>query len=87
MTNETALLTGADKLAAFGAWCARKLRYSLGDIDGGDVQDAMERSGVLVRQGVTEPCGEDCKCAEYGDFPHDYYVFSADVIEAMATHE
>ena len=81
-------VAGAQKLAAFGAWCARAFRDSLADVDGGSADDAMERTGVLVKRFVTQPCGEDCKCAGYGDFPHDCYVFPADVVEAMGmAHE
>ena len=87
MRNEPATLTGAEKLAAFGAWCAREFRDSMGTIDGGTAQDALERTGVLVRQRVTEPCGEGCKCAQYSDFPRDCFVFPDDVIEAMEHHE
>ena len=71
------------KLAAFGEWCAREFRSSLADIDGGSAQDAMERFGVLVKRSVTKPCGDDCVCAEYGDFPHDCYVFDDGVFDAM----
>lgn len=71
------------KLAAFGAWCAREFRDSLSDVDGGSAQDAMERLGVIVKRVVTEPCGEGCVCIEYGDFPHECYVFPADVKQAM----
>lgn len=42
-----------------------------GDIDGGWFQDTAEHYGLLVRVPVTEPCGENCWCAEYGDFPQD----------------
>lgn len=75
--------TGTDKLAAFGAWAALEFRESLGDLDGGSAQDAMERCGVIERRTVTEPCGEACVCVEYGEFPHDCYVFPADVRAAL----
>jgi hypothetical protein len=39
------------------------------DVDGGTIQDYAEQCGLLVRVEVTEPCGERCWCAEYGDFP------------------
>ena len=75
------------KLAAFGAWCALEFRDSLSDVDGGSAQDTMERLGVLVKRVVAEPCGEGCACAEYGEFPHDCYVFPDDVHQAMAAHK
>jgi hypothetical protein len=73
-----------DKLAAFGAWCAREFRESLADVDGGSAQEAMERFGVIVKRVVSESCGEGCICAEYGEFPHDCFAFPADVREEMA---
>jgi hypothetical protein len=76
---------GESKLAAFGAWCVREFRRDLADVDGGSAQDAMERLGVIVKRTVTEPCGEECGCAECGDFPHECFVFPADVQEALAT--
>lgn len=72
-----------DKLAAFGAWAADEFRDSLGDVDGGSAQDAMERFGVIVKRTVTEPCGEACVCADYGEFPHDCYVFPEAIRAAM----
>jgi hypothetical protein len=76
-------LEASQKLAAFGAWCAREFRDHLADVDGGSAQDAMERLGVIVKRVVTEPCGEGCVCAGYGDFPHDCYVFPDEVSAAI----
>jgi hypothetical protein len=76
--------SAADKLAAFGSWCAREFRESLSDVDGGSAQEAMERFGVIVRRVVTESCGDGCICAEYGEFPHECFAFPADVREEMA---
>ena len=78
-------MSGTDKLAAFGAWCARQFRDTLSDVEGGDAQDAMERLGVLVRTTVTEPCGEACVCVEYGEFPHDCFVFAPDVQQVLSS--
>ena len=72
------------KLAAFGAWAAREFRDSLADVDGGSAQDEMERVGVIVKRTVTEPCGEGCICVEYGEFPHDCFVFPPEVEECLA---
>jgi len=45
-----------------------------GDIDGGDLQDHAEKIGLLTATEVTEPCSENCACAEYyGDFPMTCY--------------
>ena len=78
-------LSAAEKLAAFGAWCAREFREHMSYVDGGDAQDEMERIGVLVRKTVTEPCGDDCVCMEYGDFPHDCFVFATDVQQVLSS--
>ena len=71
------------RLAAFGAWAAREFRDSLADVDGGSAQDAMERLGVIAKHTVTEPCGEGCVCAEYGDFPHECFKFVPSVARLM----
>ena len=76
-------MNATEKLAAFGAWAARAFRDSLADVDGGGAQDAMERIGVIVKSTVTEPCGENCECVEYGEFPHECFTFPPDVAEAM----
>jgi hypothetical protein len=57
-------------LARFGEWCLREARDVFGDLDGGSVQDKAESLGLLAEVTVTEPCGEECTCAEYyGGFP------------------
>lgn len=65
-------MTERDKMfAEFGRWCLNQMRFPTpGDIDGGDAQDEAERLGLLVRIPVTEPCADNCACAEYhGDPP------------------
>jgi|CXWL01.1.fsa_nt_gi hypothetical protein len=53
-------------LAEFGRWCLDRMRSPApGDIDGGEAQEEAERLGLLVRVTCTEPCGEQCTCAEY----------------------
>ena len=71
------------KLARFGAWAAGEFRSGFDGIDGGDAQDAMDRFGVLVKTVVTEPCGEVCNCAEFGDFPVDCYKFPPGVAQIV----
>lgn len=44
--------------------------------DGFDLQELATTHGLLAPIQVTEPCGEDCNCAEYGDFPTDCYRFT-----------
>jgi len=70
--------TAKDALAAFGLSVIKEARGELGDLDGGWIQDEAERLGVLRKVEVTEPCGELCHCAEYGDFPQDCYRIVAD---------
>ena len=54
-------------LARFGRWCLDEGRNDggPGDIDGGSLQDAGEKLGVLAHVTVAEPCGEICECQEY----------------------
>ena len=42
-------------------------------IDGGDIQNAAIRCGLLKEVMATEPCGEKCACAEYDDWPMECY--------------
>ena len=44
-----------------------------GDIDGCDLQDKAEKHGLLRPETRTEPCGENCWCEEYDDFPQTCY--------------
>lgn len=41
--------------------------------DGCDLQDIAVKFGLLEARRVTEPCGENCQCAEWDDFPMDCY--------------
>jgi hypothetical protein len=59
-------------LAALGRWALLEHRdHECGDIDGGSLQDKAKALGLLVTVRVTEPCGEYCPCAEWGDFPQE----------------
>jgi hypothetical protein len=44
-----------------------------GDVDGGFLQDAALACGLLTPVTATEPCGENCQCAEFDDFPQTCY--------------
>ena len=57
------------KLMQLGLWVIEN-RSTFGDIDG-DLQDYMEDIGLLISVKAIEPCGTDCTCAEFGDFPQD----------------
>jgi hypothetical protein len=52
-----------------------------GSFDGGDIQDAGVRHGLLIVEQREESCGEHCACAEYG-FPVDCYRLAP----ALAAH-
>lgn len=67
--SEKHLREFAKKVLA-GYLCAGE---EVGDIDGGDLQDWAEQCGLLKAEQVTEPCGEFCGCADYGDFPMTCY--------------
>ncbi|QDP51249.1 MAG: hypothetical protein Unbinned7913contig1002_4 [Prokaryotic dsDNA virus sp.] len=43
------------------------------DIDGGSMQDIAERFGLIEKVIATEPCCEDCICAEVMEFPAECY--------------
>lgn len=64
MTQETMRM-----LAEFGAWCLARQREDFADLDGWEIQEEAEAMGLLVRVPVTEACGDDCACAESGEFP------------------
>ena len=53
------------------------------DLDGGWLQDKAEELGLLVRVEVSEPCGENCWCAEYDDFPQECIRYSEEVRHAI----
>lgn len=55
--------------AEFGRRVLDACRDELGDLEGGWLQDQAIECGLLHEVPVTEPCGEVCNCAEYGEFP------------------
>lgn len=38
-----------------------------------ELQEIATMHGLLVKQTMTEPCGESCACAEVGEFPTECY--------------
>jgi hypothetical protein len=76
LEQENAKLRG---LAAFGLAVLEESRCELADLDGGWIQDKAQELGLLMSVPVAEPCGENCHCAEYGDFPQDCLRYSEDV--------
>jgi len=58
-------------LELFALAVIEEMRSDLAGLDGYWLQDYAKKYGLLVNVEVTEPCGEACKCAEYGEFPQD----------------
>jgi hypothetical protein len=80
------------QLAALGLWALEETRAENlgGDLDGGAVQDKAESLGLLHNVEVTEDCGGDCVCVEYGEFPQQCLRATYDaaaVREALAAHD
>lgn len=71
-------------LAKFGLACLIESRDSLGDLDGGWIQDEAVRCGLLIETTVHAPCGDECLCAESGDFPMRCYKYSDEIRAALA---
>lgn len=80
------------KLAALGAWVlAEHFDYDgMGvEIMGDEMQDELEKLGLLEKVEVSEPCNigqedtMDCSCAEYGDWPTDCFRMPLDVRVVM----
>ncbi len=58
-----------DALMRFAGKALNEARMeSIGDWDGGDLQDAMVACDLLAATDANEPCREGCACAEFG-FP------------------
>lgn len=59
------------KLRAFAQDILRESRGDLGpgDVGGDFVQESGLKHGLLATKTVTEPCCENCPCADVGDFP------------------
>ncbi len=58
-------------LSEFARWVIHAHRSESGDVDGASIQDKLIELGLLREVTVTEPCGENCRCAEYWDeFPN-----------------
>lgn len=56
-----------------------------GNLDGGKLQDLGVKHGLLIPTEVTDVCGENCVCEEYGDFPQTCYRFSR-ILTGEAEH-
>lgn len=77
--------TANAKLAALGLAVLKAHRCDSGcDIDGGTLQDMAEKAGALERRTVTEPCCEQCACADCGaDFPTECFFVPEEIEPLM----
>lgn len=73
------------RLAAFGWACLQEHRQEMADIDGFAAQELALKAGVIEEREVTEPCGDNCVCAEVADFPTRCYFIAEDCRRAMGT--
>ena len=53
-------------------------------LDGGWLQEQALKFGVIQPVPVTEPCGENCICAEVDDFPMDCLRIAPEIDALMA---
>jgi hypothetical protein len=75
--------TALQALAKFGAAVIEEARGELGDLDGGWLQDKAVECGVLEPVTALAPCGDECRCAEYDDFPQECFQYPDDVRSAL----
>jgi hypothetical protein len=70
-----------DKLARFAVWAIEMHRdHECADIDGASIQEALVDFGILTEHTMTEPCGECCVCADFGEQDEwQCYVLADDV--------
>lgn len=83
LEEAAAMLRRLQALAKFGAKVLEESRDSLADLDGGWLQDQAQELGLLEAVNVNEPCGENCNCAEYGDFPQECIRYSQTCTDAL----
>lgn len=62
-------------LIKFARWAISESAFKGSDLDGGDIQGQAVALGLLKEVLATEPCGEECDCAEFG-FPLTCYRFT-----------
>jgi len=63
-----------EDLTALRAFAQRVMaNWPDSDVDGDELQEAAVDCGLLKPFEVTEPCGEGCRCADYGGFPLTCY--------------
>lgn len=69
-------IAAVEPLREFARWALHESSEGL-SFDGADVQDKAVELGLLVEVEVEGPCGENCACAEFGDFPTNCYRLSS----------
>ncbi|WP_175786440.1 hypothetical protein [Burkholderia anthina] len=53
-----------------------------GEVDGGELQAYAEQCGLIEERRVESPCGENCPCTDFGEFPTTCY-FNTDLGKAV----
>ncbi|WP_175760466.1 hypothetical protein [Burkholderia anthina] len=53
-----------------------------GEVDGGELQAYAEQCGLIEERRVESPCGENCSCTDFGEFPTTCY-FNTDLGKAV----
>jgi uncharacterized protein YggL (DUF469 family) len=77
----------AEALQRFVGWILQQDDGDPYEIDGGDIQCALEVTGILTSRQATEPCGATCACAEFSDFPTECFSYSDLAKQCIATIE
>lgn len=68
-----------DPVLRFAGRCLDNFRGDeIGDlhVDGGTAQEWAEQDGLIEARQVTQPCGDNCSCAEVTDFPAKCYFLT-----------
>lgn len=77
--QRTSMMDAERELRALAARVAELRRFAVGILDlcphteCEGIQELAVNHGVLVEVTVTEPCGDNCECAEVSDFPLTCY--------------
>jgi hypothetical protein len=72
-----------NNLVAFFKWAMWQSGDWSQNIDGGDLQDKAEELGLIEKYTATEPCCDQCACAEvHGAFPVECYRYTEVIRDA-----
>ena len=62
-----------DELGPLKAFAREVIECRTGCLEGCDIDDLALKYGLLEVVEATEPCCENCACAEFGPFPQECY--------------